>query len=304
MDVPRKLWYFSDIMPRMTQIKPRDQTIPVWHLYGEDSAFPDVLHIETITNRAAGLDWRIAPHRHPQLHQFFLILEGAATITLDGETLHATPPFLLNVPVGVVHGFTFAAGTKGWVLTIPVQTLPDLLQPSRTQNAALGKGQVIAAPPDFADLFHQIDLEHAASHPARSVMLRAIAAQLACQVLRHMDQIAPRDRGQIDQRFHQFQTLLDQHLRDRWRLPDFARAIGVSERHLGRICRSATGQSPADLIESAILHEACRLLVYTRSSVASVGYSLGFEDPSYFSRAFRRRMGLSPAAYRAGYEQD
>jgi hypothetical protein len=38
------------------------------------------------------------------------------------------------------------------------------------------------------------------------------------------------------------------------------------------------------------MREACRLLVYTRASVASVGYSLGYEDPSYFSRAFRRAI--------------
>ena len=59
--------------------------IPVWHLYGENSAFPDVLQIETITDRAEGLDWQIAPHQH--LHQFFLLQEGAARIVLDGQIL-------------------------------------------------------------------------------------------------------------------------------------------------------------------------------------------------------------------------
>jgi AraC family transcriptional activator of pobA len=56
------------------------------------------------------------------------------------------------------------------------------------------------------------------------------------------------------------------------------------------------------LIAAAGMREACRMLAYTRQPVAQIGYGLGFDDPSYFSRAFRRAMGVAPAAYRAGFE--
>lgn len=308
MDAPRNQWYFSD-MNRQTlasraYAEPTAHAIPAWHLYGEDSAFPDLLHIETITNRAAGLDWQIAVHRHPHLHQFFLVLDGLVDITLDGQTLQAQPPFLLNVPSGVVHGFAFSAGTSGWVLTVPLQTLPDLLDPAVTQKTALGIGQPTTATPEMVDLFHRIEAEHGATRPMRSVMLRALASQLGCLALRTLERSPQEGNGVIDPRVQQFLSLLDLHLRDRWRLGDYARDIGVSERHLSRICRAALGSSAAQIMESAVIREACRLLVYTRASVSSVGYSLGFDDPSYFSRAFRRAMGVSPAVYRSGFERD
>lgn len=306
MDVLRKVWYFSD-MPQSFHAPasgPSARAIPVWHLYGEDSAFPDVLHIETITHRAAGLDWQIAVHRHRHLHQFFLVEAGDVRIELDGQTLQTEPPFLLNVPAGMVHGFSFAAGTSGWVLTVPLQTLPDLLDPAVTQQTALGLGRTISTSAEMFALFRKIEAEHGASHQARSDMLRALACQLACHALRDMDHAAGGASATMEPRFQRFLALLDLHLRDRWRLTDYAREIGVSERHLSRICQASAGMSGARILEAAVIREACRLLVYTRASVASIGYGLGFDDPSYFSRAFRRAMGLSPAAYRAGFERD
>jgi AraC family transcriptional activator of pobA len=304
MDAQDKLWYFSDMQIVSSPLAADQNAIPAWNLYGESQAFPDVLHIETITDRAAGLDWQIAPHRHLHLHQFFLIRAGAVRVTLDGAVPPVAPPFLLSVPHGVVHGFSFSADTEGWVLTVPLQTLPELLEPMFLRETPLGQAGFLPVDEAFVGLFTRIGSEHKADHPARAIMLRALAAEVACLVLRRLDQAQGAGDAAADPRYRQFQTLLNQHLRDSWKLPDYARAIGISERHLSRICRKATGHPAAELIEAAVIREACRLLVYTRATVASVGYGLGFDDPSYFSRAFRRVMGLSPGTYRAGFERD
>jgi AraC family transcriptional activator of pobA len=304
MDNPGNVWYFSAMLPDVSPPAPRAESIPVWTLYGENQTFPDLLHIERITDRAAGLDWRIAPHRHLHLHQFFLILDGDTRVTLDGLAPQATPPFVLSVPPGTVHGFHFSAGTAGYVLTVPLQSLPELLATAGPQGNPLGQAGLLPPDPDLLSLFAAIYAEHAAAHPARALMLRGLATQVACLVLRGMDRARAAIGPIADPRYQKFQTLILQHLRDGWRLTDYARAIGVSDRHLNRISRLATGLSAAAVVEAALMREACRLLVYTRASIASVGYDLGFEDPSYFSRAFRRGIGLSPGAYRAGFERE
>jgi AraC family transcriptional activator of pobA len=73
MDSTDSHWHFADMN---TLSSDTHTAIPAWSLYGESRAFPDVMHIERFTDRAAGLDWRIAPHRHLHLHQFFLIQSG------------------------------------------------------------------------------------------------------------------------------------------------------------------------------------------------------------------------------------
>jgi AraC family transcriptional regulator, transcriptional activator of pobA len=299
MDATDSDWYFSDMT---TPVPAYADQIPAWSLYGESRAFPDVLHIERFTDRAAGLDWRIAPHRHLHLHQFFLIQSGEVQITLDGQSIAITRPALLNVPPGVVHGFTMEAGTEGWVLTVPVQTLPDLLGPALSRNTALGWPGTMLASNEFALLFNQIEEEHRQSRPAREILLGALATGLVCLVLRGLGQTRA-DKAGIDPRFAQFQVLLTQHLRDRWTLTDYSRAIGLSARHLSRICQSSIGQPASSMIDAVAMREACRMLVYTRMPISQIGYALGFDDPSYFSRTFRRVMGLSPAGYRAGYDR-
>ena len=50
------------------------------------------------------------------------------------------------------------------------------------------------------------------------------------------------------------------------------------------------------------MREAARLLAYTRMTAQAIAYQLGYQDPSYFNRRFRKVMGLSPGAYRQRLE--
>ena len=43
---------------------------------------------------------------------------------------------------------------------------------------------------------------------------------------------------------------------------------------------------------------ACRKLTYVPASIASIAYELGFQDPAYFSRLFKKRVGVTPKAFR------
>lgn len=44
--------------------------------------------------------------------------------------------------------------------------------------------------------------------------------------------------------------------------------------------------------------EACRKLTYLPASIASIAYELGFQDPAYFSRLFKKRIGVTPKVFR------
>ena len=276
--------------------------IPAWQLYGEDRAFPDVLHVERIVDRAAGLDWRIAPHRHMHLHQIFLMLDGKAEVTLDGRKMDMALPMLLNLPRGVAHGFDFSAGMEGYVLTLPVQELPELFGPEAETLRPLSRPFAAKAGAAMSAAFDALAQEHGARLPFRRPRLKSLAVQFISDLLRlpeAMDGLAPQPG---DPRVQRFLDLVDTQFREGRSVEAYGRALGVSARHLSRLCKMSTGLSAQEAIGAATFREACSLLVYTRMSVASVGYAVGFGDPSYFTRAFQRHLGLSPTQYRARFE--
>lgn len=278
----------------------RGAAIPTWQLYGERQAFPDLMHVERIADRAADHGWTIAPHRHAHLHQIFLFAGGQAAMTADGAAVPLAPPVAVNLPPGIAHGFRFGAGLDGFVLTLPVAHFPDLFGPEAEAAAALARPAAVAPPPGIRDAFEAILAEHAGRAPYRATRLRALATGIAAEVARAAGDPAAAPRG--DARLNRFTALVAERFREGWRVADYARALNLSPRHLARIVRAGTGQPAHAAIEAARIREACRLLAYTRLPVASVGYAAGFEDPAYFARAFRRATGRSPSAYRAGFD--
>lgn len=286
--------------PDMTQaIAP---PIPAYALYGEDRPFPDILHIEGIRARAAGLDWAIAPHRHLHLHQFILVTSGRVRLTIATRKHDLVPPALVSIPRGMVHGFIFEAGTEGYVLTVPVREVPNLLEDGAETARALSRLAVVAADDDCLRRMQEIATVHGAPGPFRATRLRALVTGLACHILDLSGADPETAPPRRDPRLIRFESLVWQHYRERWSPSDYARAMAISLRHLTRLCRDGTGLSVQGYIDALTFREACNLLVYTRMGVAEAGYHLGFDDPSYFSRAFRRHVGFSPGAYRARFD--
>jgi AraC family transcriptional activator of pobA len=77
-----------------------------------------------------------------------------------------------------------------------------------------------------------------------------------------------------------------------------ATQLKMSPSYLSDLLRQETGKSAIDHIHNYLISEAKNLLIGADLTVAQIAYQLGFENPPYFSRLFRKETGLSPVAYR------
>jgi AraC-like DNA-binding protein len=78
---------------------------------------------------------------------------------------------------------------------------------------------------------------------------------------------------------------------------DLARLCGLSTSEFSREFHRAVGTTFVEHVTKLRIEEARRLLRQRGATVADVGYAVGFSDPSYFARAFRRHVGESPSAF-------
>jgi AraC family transcriptional activator of pobA len=285
--------------------------IPAYHLYGENSELPDFLHCERIADRASKHGWTIEPHRHTRLHQFFWVKDRSLVLRLDGQRLHLPAGRVISLPIYRVHGFDFEPQTQGLVVTVAQEEVTRVTTQHTAVTACLSQPLIIKADAALDAAFAGIAQQFNCHDSLRPVMLRAQFLSLLGCLARAEAPLASRGgrAGDMVARLLDLarqsysdtsQAIVGRHAQPK--VSDYAQQLGVSSAHLNRLCRQASGQSPQALIEAVRMQEAKRLLAYTRMTVAEVGYRLGFDDPSYFARAFKRGQGVSPKAYREAME--
>jgi AraC family transcriptional activator of pobA len=126
-------------------------------------------------------------------------------------------------------------------------------------------------------------------------LLRARLYELLIVLARHYaaaHHVAPqRPNHRVVSRFI---DLVERDAARRHRVADYAAELAVTPGHLSALCTQYAGQRAKRLLDSTLASRARRMLLYTDESAARIGASLGFEDPSYFSRFFRRETGQTP----------
>ena len=94
------------------------------------------------------------------------------------------------------------------------------------------------------------------------------------------------------------------HLDENLSLGTLAEEFELSKSYLNLIFQKATGHAPMDFFQELKMKEACKLLRSTELYIYQVGQRLGYQDPYYFSRIFRKVVGVSPTEYQEkGREQ-
>ena len=82
------------------------------------------------------------------------------------------------------------------------------------------------------------------------------------------------------------------------KIDDIADAMGMSRSVLYTKIKQQLGMTPIDFVRHVRIMRACELLKDTDESLSSVAFAVGFSDPKYFSKVFKRETGIVPTEYR------
>lgn len=283
--------------------------IPRFTLYGETAPVAvELLHVEEIRSRSSRYRWEIEAHVHAGHHQLLWLHHGHVELSLDESRSRVDAPAALAVPAGVVHAFRFAPGTDGHVLTLHPRALVEG-EPALDEaalRALFGAPQVLAfaAGDDesvrIGTLCAQLQREATAPEPGPVPLwlARALAWRLAGVAARRARAAAPGAAARQSALHLRFLALVEAHYLEHWPVARYAERLGTSTDRLNRVTRAHAGKPALELVHERLQREAVRRLTYLVVPVSSLAFELGFEDPAYFCRFFKRRTGLSPTAFR------
>lgn len=282
----------------------RGFVIPSVDFYGKDEAWPtsERLHSEPLVDRSAHHNWVIRAHRHSNQVQIFLLIAGRGVAHLDSVRHEAEAPGVIVIPERCVHEFEWSSDCDGFVLSIASSLLAELKSRSSRFAKVLARPAVyrLAAGTGLGDTFARIHREYEEDQPFRELALEALLVEMAISLSRTAGRdVEPTTRtGPGRRHFQRFQELLEVHHKDQWSAGRYAGALGISAPHLNAICKRYDGRSALQIVHERVMLAAKRGLAYTDVSVAGVARNLGFADPSYFTRFFRRSEGITPSAFR------
>jgi AraC family transcriptional activator of pobA len=283
--------------------------VPQFVLYGEHTR-PDnaeQVHVETIEARSRVHDWHIRSHTHSGLFQVLFLFAGHVRATVADAVWECDGPVAITIHPAVVHGFVFSEEAHGYVLTVDQHVVfkaeenhADLFSPLFVDPLAIDLGGAPGMGERIEALLGSLVAEAAWPREGHAMMLDWLARSVLLQLVRaHAEHRQARQSGHGDfELFSRFRAEVEQHFRQQWQVGDYADALHVTPTRLNRLCTRLAGKSAFDIAQDRLMLEACRKLTYVPASIASIAYELGFQDPAYFSRIFKKHLGLTPKEFR------
>jgi AraC family transcriptional regulator len=231
------------------------------------------------------------PWHHHEGPTLCFVLRGAFTETSGGERLTCTPDTLKVMPAGERHCDDFDRGDARGLL---VETDPARAQairdhaPVLDERTAFHGGLPAALARRVYQEFRQADA--AAPLAVEGLLLELLAAVSRRQREREPNGMAPW-LGETRDRIHA-------ELAGRPSLSELAAGVGVHPVTLARAFRRTFGCTIGEYLRRLRIERAAEHLASGNQPLAEIALAAGFADQSHFSNVFRRRVGMSPSAYR------
>lgn len=254
-------------------------------------------------------------HRHEHFELFWLCGPAVHVNDFERYALPGGRPSFILVSPGQMHFWQGTEAIRGTMISFteafiagrepPPSALLDYGFVHRTVYPPMlvGDDRLIA---EVEPLIARCEREFAAREERWAEVVRASLRILLASVQRAYQRSVPvPPAAQKSQRLLQrFQSRIEAKFRTWSTVAVYARDLGLSAGHLTDTVRELRGVTAGELIRARILLEARRLLFHSELSISEIAYHLGFDDPSYFAKTFRKATGRAPADFRAAFREN
>ena len=262
-----------------------------------------------IQQSLADQTWSSARIEGAACGRLFFVAAGAARFELaDGRSWELERRQFMWTPAGQRGRFRMLAGGEGAAVLVADEAtarvahqspLSAHIRPMLASVQIASSAAMPGAESDVEAIFTSLVRESRSPGPGALALLDHLMGALFIHLWRlsgrHEADGAFAVNAPIAQRFRQ---IVEMRYRENLSVDDFAMRLGVTRAQLHSACLKGFGRPPNRLVNERRAIEARIRLRETAQSVEEIAFSLGFKDPSYFNRFFRRMTGASPGEFR------
>jgi len=249
----------------------------------------------------------IPTHRHDH-EELLIITQGKPVHYLDFTKEKLQSPVIVYVAQGKVHNFIPDAETRGWVIRYKNEIVPqssfnfysnflDLIKYN------LSESYCSTTLDSLCEIMLREFQEENINYQVITHLLSALLTKLESDSKQEYLDSQVANRSQMIT-FNSFLKILEFNYKRPEGADFYAEKLNMSTRNLNLISHSAFGKSVTEIIETRKLIEARNLLLNSGKSVSEIGYELGYNEKSYFTRVFHKRTGVTPTEYREKMNTD
>lgn len=248
----------------------------------------------------------------PHKHDFYLTIyftQGKGTHQIDFNEYDIKPGAVFFLQPEQVHNWTFEEDPEGWIFFHSAdfyRLYPHHLELKQWSFFQLGESN------------HKINLEEKKAHllpqyfeeiytEYQQIRLHSFQKIAALVQLIYMEldrkfvssKLVSESKNRLyEAHFSRFEALLEIHFKQEKSPAFYASELGMTVKHLHRVCTNNTGKGTGILIAERVVLEAKRLLVEEKLSLLQISELLGFENYPHFHLYFKKTSSETPKNFR------
>lgn len=283
------------------------ESLPIYKINQfQESKRSGRLYANELTNHLKAHEFITKPHKH-DFYLLILFTHGRGQHEIDFTTYPIEPGSLFVLKPGQVHNWKLSKDAEGYLffhtkdyydLIFRDHRLEDypFFQNSRSNpHIFLKERDKEEIEKKFLEILKEYRSDNYLKYRKICSLLDITYVEITRLHLPEDYSALPKDV--YAEKLLNFESLIEKEFKTLKSPKDYADHLNISAKHLNRICKSIRDKTTSELIANRVVLEARRLLVHGESNITEIASHLGYDDPSYFTRLFKKSSGETPSEF-------
>jgi AraC-like DNA-binding protein len=241
------------------------------------------------------------PHKH-DYEEIIIVTQGQPHHLMDEKKINLAVPVAVYVALGKIHEFIPDFDTRGFAVRynsefVPQSSFHFYLNSLDYIKYSLNTGNCAK---DIESLCVMMLGEYSKPEIGYTVikhLLSAFLLKLEADGNKHYGQNSDTKNTDLIS-FNTFLRILEENFREHKGVDFYAAKMNKTVRSLNNITHAVSNKTISEIIETRKLTEARQLLIHSSKTISEIGFELGYNEKSHFTRVFHHKTGLTPSDYK------